>query len=177
MSKLRSKFAAVLAATTVLSLSTSGAASAEPSYPRGDYCAVLVGKAPSKNENSPVLAEHCSNVSQDHARKNLMIAAGEIGISSDTKLMTWYEHRSYNRYNDGATTTIYGSDGHCDTAGYRVEPNWWWNDEISSISGTWYCNKARITNQERTDARTFDLPANYIYEYNDDVGVIWVFRG
>lgn len=102
---------------------------------------------------------------------------------SGALLMTWYENAQCNQYKSGNSTNIYaggiiGGGDTCDSAGYKLSPNYYWAFHISSAKGHGYCTKARFTNTEENYAATFALPVNYIgRSLNDDVGIIQVYRG
>lgn len=83
------------------------------------------------------------------------------------------EHIDYG----GNRTNIYGSAGPCDTAGYRIVPDFYWQTHLTSAAGFAFCNTARFTNRALTYARTFGLPVPYLGALlNDNVGKIQVYR-
>lgn len=46
--------------------------------------------------------------------------------------MTWWADINLG----GNNSAIYGSSGPCDSAGYRIAPNSYWQTHLSSISGS-----------------------------------------
>lgn len=80
----------------------------------------------------------------------------QVGTASSDLLMTWFEHIDYG----GNRTNIYGSAGPCDTAGYRIVPDFYWQTHLTSAAGFAFCNTARFTNRALTYARTFGLPVH-----------------
>jgi hypothetical protein len=87
------------------------------------------------------LAHYCST-SDPAATNGMMSKATGSGTriaaiaSTSTVLMTWYQYEYYG----GNHTLIYGSAGTCDTAGYRVPANSYWDGNIRSIKGAGNCN-------------------------------------
>lgn len=87
--------------------------------------------------------------------------------------MTWFKDSGFK----GNKTEIRGSDGPCDTAGYKVAPNSYWQKNLSGVKGTNLCNRATIDNQAKTHADDFKLPVSYIgSDLNDNVGLVRVYK-
>jgi hypothetical protein len=154
---------------------------AEESSP--SYCVMVYGEAVSATEYSPLLYEYCSTKGRDDAYKNLnspttQARLGRItAFASGDLLMTWFEDADYNDDNDSADKTdIYGDQGPCDTAGYRIEPNDDWKGKISSIGGTVECNRATLTNRDLNYGETQILPTPWVGERLDNnIGLVNVF--
>jgi hypothetical protein len=96
----------------------------------------------------------------------------------DTLLMIWFKNSHYNENtpNDDVRTYIYGQDGPCDSAGYRIEPVQWWKDNMSSILGYNNCDTVEVTNKAFNSSTTLriaghPLEAYTLWSYNDNVGI------
>ncbi|GAB3295823.1 hypothetical protein GCM10027563_37520 [Parasphingorhabdus pacifica] len=163
-----------LAAIAIVLASSGPVAAEETSSDKsGPFCATMVGEAPPSG-NSPVLAEACSEVSPEDAATKMRAEYAEqtggaesVATMADLPLMHWYEHGNFNRDLAGAMTTIYGSAGTCDTAGYRVEPAAWWQDNLSSIFGDGSCAYADITNRALNYTKR---NVHVHYDYNPGLG-------
>lgn len=93
-------------------------------------------------------------------------------LSSDL-LMTWWADINFG----GNHTAIYGSAGPCDSAGYRITPNSYWQTHISSISGAGQCNEVDLTTRSLNYADDFALSVGYIGStLNDNVGRVQVYH-
>ncbi|WP_157420316.1 hypothetical protein [Actinomadura kijaniata] len=172
---LRARLGATLAVTAVAvapGLATVDAAHAETKADR--YCAVLVGKA-TGGKPSPVLARACDGTSAANARAKMLQASKDgpqATALAATLLMTWYANTDYRV----PATSVYGSAGPCDSAGYRLRPDSYWSRNLSSARGSGSCNTARFANIAGTYSRTFALPVPYLGSaLNDNVGTIWVY--
>lgn len=159
--------------------SAATSATAPPTKPSGaapvQYCAMLVGRAPSPTADSPVLSEACSTQSPAAAKAQLRSAQGQLAPASSDLLGTWFADSNFN----GNRTNIYGGAGPCDSAGYRIVPNGYWQTNMSSIAGFGTCNAARLTTRSLTYATTFfPLPSSFIgFVLNDNVGRVQYYRG
>jgi len=149
-----------------------------PKYPEvpPKYSVFLVGKAPSPEEESPVLAAYHSDESMDEARAGLASAQGGEVAASDL-LMIWYSEVDYR----GASAEIRGSAGPCDRSGYRLDTSnatfGIWGKILSSARrGVGQCNTARFFNRMMTYSEMMSLPTNYVGDtLNDNVGRIDVY--
>lgn len=75
-------------------------------------------------------------------------------------------------------TTVLGSEGPCDSAGYRVKPTPFWRNNLTSIMGDGYCRNARVSNRELNRAQDFDIHGYntpYLGDFNDNVGLIHAY--
>ncbi|MBT2228375.1 hypothetical protein [Nonomuraea sp. NEAU-A123] len=146
------------------------------------YCAVLIGKA-TEGKPSPVLARACDDTSAANAREKMLQETSEDSPKSTVRplaadlLMTWYSDTDYH----GASTNIFGDDGPCDRAGYRLDVNsatfGIWSRILSSARGAGPCNTARFANRAGTSSQEFGLPVPYLGSLlNDNVGTIWVYN-
>lgn len=153
-------------------------ASADPAI-SAEHCVMVVGKAATANAISPVLFSYCAG-SQEEASAHLFSPAvraklGAKAVMPDDLLMTWFEHADYDA--DGLSTNIYGSAGTCDSAGYRIEPNFLWKRILSSAAGFAQCNAAKFTNRALNFAKSWRLPINNLGEaLNDNVGLVNVWH-
>lgn len=163
---------AVLAPVSIRSATASVGSASKPAT---QHCVILVGKAASPGGISPVLYHYCSTVSSEDARTHMITsrtAIGPFALSADL-LMTWFEHSDFF----GASTQVFGDDGTCDSAGYRLDPNPTWANNISSAKGFGQCNHARFTNIAQNFSDDFALPIDFIGQtLNDNVGTIHVFH-
>ncbi|MBN6034053.1 hypothetical protein [Amycolatopsis sp. 195334CR] len=167
----------------VLALPLAGVATASESQASGDgqYCSWLVGPAPADGGVSPVLANECSDVSPEDAQERMRTAASQGSTAArtalvDVPIMYWYEHTDFNNMGGakGEFTTIFGSAGPCDGAGYRVEPTYWWKHNLSSIIGGSNCDFARLTNIALNSSQEFGIAgyyARYLGGFHDNVGL------
>lgn len=146
------------------------------------YCAVLIGKS-TEEKPSPVLARACDDSSAANAREKMLQVTSKDGSNSTMKplaadlLMTWYSDTDYH----GASTNVFGDDGPCDRAGYRLDVNnttfGLWSHILSSARGSGPCNTARFANRAGTSSQEFGLPVPYLGSLlNDNVGTIWVYN-
>lgn len=144
----------------------------------GPWCVMVVGKSASADQPSPVEFQYCSTTLREDARSSLRSAAaptslGTRAIASSDLLMTWFRDANYG----SPLTDIYGSAGTCDSAGYRLAPNYYWQTNLSSAAGYGQCNRARFTARSNTFAGTFILPVNNLGQtLNDNVGFINVYN-
>lgn len=170
---------AVAAVAVSLGLARVDAAAAETGA--DPYCAVLIGKA-TEGKPSPVLARACDDTSAANAREKMFQAASKDDsktvkpLAADL-LMTWYSDTDYH----GASTNIFGDDGPCDRAGYRLDVKsatfGLWSHILSSARGAGPCNTARFANRAGTSSQEFGLPVPYLGSLlNDNVGTIWVYN-
>lgn len=170
---------ALAAGALVASFNTTAADAAVTKAEAAQHCAVLVGKSVN-GAASPVLARACGTSAAD-ARAKMFQASAEAGVKpasarAITRLMTWYWETNYE-IKLHAPTDIYGSDGTCDSGGYRLEPSYEWSHNLSSARGYSKCNLARFTNIAGSYASTFALPVKYLgSRLNDNVGSIWVYN-
>ncbi|MGO1050636.1 hypothetical protein [Crossiella sp. CA198] len=157
----------------------------------GAYCAMLVGKAP-EGGVSPVRAQACSDVSIEEAKTRLVAryatvagVGAPVAAAVETRIMVWYENIGYNSEAHGGypgrMTYIYGDKGGCDNSGYRVKPNSWWQQNMSSIIGDNDCTVAKIHNRALNSASEFrikDIPdeGRWLGEYSDNVGLTQPFH-
>jgi hypothetical protein len=171
--------ALTLLLTGAFSAPSSAAEESPPSY-----CVMVYGVAVSATAPSPLLYEYCSTKGRDDAYKHLNspTTLARLGRSrafaSRALLMTWFEDADYNADNEDADKTdIFGDEGPCDTAGYRIEPNNDWKGKISSIGGTVECNRATLTNRDLNYAETQILPTPWVGEKLDNnIGLVNVFH-
>lgn len=171
---------ALVALTAAFLVSISGYASATESIEDPvEYCAILVGKTPNGATTSPVLARACSQESPRQALEEMEAKAertlpAQVYKSLDrVRLMTWFEDANYG----GNTTEIYGDDGPCDTGGYRVEPDWFWKVNLTSVTGTDACDVGRFYTQQLDHSETRRLPTHLYPPLNDNVGLVRVWNG
>lgn len=166
----------VIAVTTLLLglVGVTGAAAATPAHD----CVVVVGKAANPTQLSPVLFQYCSSISESDAMAHLTSPQvksqlGSNAVNSSDLLMTWFVDADFMN----TSTNIFGSAGPCDSAGYRIAPDPFWANNLSSAAGTSQCNEATFTTQSLTFAETHPLPTNLTSTLNDNVGLIHVFDG
>ncbi|MGH3922816.1 MAG: hypothetical protein ACRDTT_08115 [Pseudonocardiaceae bacterium] len=143
------------------------------------YCVMVYGEAASAAESSPLLYEYCSTKGRGDAYTNLNSPTTQAQLGRNAAfafedlLMTWFEDADY----DGDKTDIYGDDGPCDTAGYRVEPDSDWKEKISSIGGTVQCNRATLSNRDLNYAETQILPTQWVgQKLDNNIGLVNVFH-
>jgi hypothetical protein len=175
--------AAALSAPATASASTDSTPSPTGKEDPHRYCVRVYGTAASATEASPLRYTYCSTEGREDAYANLNSPATQarlgryVTFASRDLLMTWYENANYN-IDEGDQTDIYGDEGPCDSAGYRIAPNSDWDDNISSIAGTAACTKARLTNRSLDYAETQSLPTPYVGDrLNDNIGLIHVYNG
>lgn len=183
---LRCITVAAAAAAVVMAAATSATASSPTGSPAAQpsYCAVLVGKAQASNGVSPTLSRGCSNISRRDAAIQMMTnrsghsAPQQVVPYKGALLMTWYRDINYA----GPSTDIYaggviGGGDTCDSAGYRLSPNYYWAYNLTSAKGHGACNIARFYNIANNFARTYSLPCHYVgISLNDNVGHIQVWH-
>ncbi|MBN6034136.1 hypothetical protein [Amycolatopsis sp. 195334CR] len=178
--RLSSMFATALLLPAI-GVSTAAAAESSSAKQEDTYCAMVVGKAGPGGTPSPVLAQECSALSLDDADTKLRSKVSQ-GTTRATNaelaniLMYWYEHTDFNNNNTvpGRITSIYGGDGPCDAAGYRIEPTSWWKANLSSIIGQSNCSFARLTNIALTSTSEQAIwggTGKYLGQYHDNVGI------
>lgn len=167
----------VLASGSVASAASGPSTGAEAANPT-QFCVVVLGEAVSAKQDSPVLYQNCAT-SAAVASSRLAAArvpkagGGTVTPQSSDLLMTWWADINLG----GNHTQIYGSAGPCDSAGYRVKPNDYWQTHISSISGAGQCNEVELTTRSLTYADDFGLPIRYIGStLNDNVGLVKVYH-
>lgn len=155
-----------------------GALAAQPVAGQGQDCVIVLGEQTAASVDSPVIYESCSPSSAESAQdlNNARIASedgGYVAAASSDLLMTWWADINYG----GGKTTIYGSQGTCDSAGYRITPTSYWQVRISSITGGGQCDAVDVTSRSLTYADDFLLPVKYIGNtLNDNVGRIQVYN-
>ncbi|MBC8092807.1 MAG: hypothetical protein H7Y15_12870 [Pseudonocardia sp.] len=172
-------FIAVAAVSVLLTVLTPLPAAAHEARQSSEnqFCVMVVGKPADSTSPSPELYHYCSTKSIDDARAHLAspTARAELGrtVAASDLLMTWFTDRDYG----GGQTDIFGYEGTCDTAGYRLAPNSYWRVRISSAAGFAQCNYADFVNIAKNYADGFGLPINYIGNtLNDNVGTIQVYH-
>jgi hypothetical protein len=164
--------------TVVLAVVGVGVGAANASTTSSQDCVMVVGKGATPDAVSPVLYQYCSTASMAAARQHLMSSQvrdqlGSNAVNSSDLLMTWW---SDNNFEGANTTNIFGASGPCDTAGYRVQPNAFWQTHLSSIAGTAQCTHVDLTTRSLTFADDFRLPAAGIGPtLNDNVGLTHVY--
>ena len=131
----------------------------------GQNCAVVIGKAPSPQTESPVRSTECS---QDTP----VVSAGSV------LLVTFYQHANYG----GLSTSVYGDSGPCDSAGYRLSDLTFANAVVFGISSyraysncnnSKFCNGLSPSDYECTGYRCWD--AAYVGDrFNDRVLQMWL---
>ncbi|MFI9453553.1 hypothetical protein [Amycolatopsis sp. NPDC052450] len=175
VSKMFTVGVATLAFASLCGTSASAATVSDDST--GRYCAWVVGPA-QNGDVSPVLAKSCSEVSPAAAAAGLTSQGDGHAISAiaeATPLMYWYSNGNYNRNAAGSMTTIYGSAGPCDSAGYRVEPDSYWKANMSSILGDNNCRYAHVTNRALNSAHDFNIDFGaegaYLGGWDNNVGL------
>ncbi len=114
----------VLLISAVLAPSQAAAAERQSAPDRPVYCNILLDKETDRNGNSIVLAEACSSISNESAKRNFdeqvaRVQRGTVTAKSSTQLMTWWSD-STGSSGAGSSTTIYGSAGTCDSSGYTI---------------------------------------------------------
>lgn len=173
-----SSAAVVCAGAAVASVATPAAAAPATDKSSDSHCVMIVDKAKSPTDVSETLFSYCGKTAAD-ATERLNRArvknkdGNEVTASSSDLLMTWWSDRSFG----GSYTSIYGGAGPCDSAGYRVKPNSYWQVRISSVSGGPLCNWVDLTTRSLTYADDFDLPTEWIGSVlNDNVGLTHVYN-
>ncbi|TCO55690.1 hypothetical protein [Actinocrispum wychmicini] len=159
---------------------THAVAAADTRARDGKYCAIRIGKAPA-GQTSPVLAKACSDVSIKAAQATMntqyRMRMGDQGkvATAGIPIMYWYEHINYNdqgRINAGFAI-IEGGDGPCDAAGYRVDTDFWWARNVSSVIGNNHCLIAHVVNRAQNDADDFTINWGerglWLERFNDNV--------
>lgn len=172
-SLLRSAVAIAALSTTAF---VAPSATAAPSPAATKHCVMLVGASAGPTSLSPVKYTYCSTISDADAKSHMNSHRSALGVSPDSadRIMTWYANFGYT----GDHTDIYGDSGPCDSAGYRVAPDSYWQNVMSSLKGWGTCNKAKLTTRSGTYAQYFNLPVYYIGNtLNDNVGLTNVYHG
>lgn len=124
----------------VLVLTAGAAAPAYAAPPPETHCAVLVSKFQLNDDgSSKVLNESCAPTTV-LAVANMLQQAGTARAAASTVLMTWFQHINLT----GSTTVIYGDAGTCDSSGYRVHTNNYWEANLSSVRRAGNCNYAEV---------------------------------
>lgn len=165
-------------AAALLTVPLAGTALASPTANTGRYCVEVYGAPPSPGGISPMQYRNCSTTSMSTAQAGLSsatarAATGGVTAMSSDLLMTWFSDSDYN----GSYTNIYGSAGPCDSAGYKITPSSWWQNNMSSVGGTTQCNIARFYTRSKTYAESQLLPTHYLGStLNDNVGMVQVYR-
>jgi len=137
-----------LAAVSFVMFSTNATAYAAPSV--DTHCAVLVSKSQlNADGSSKVLNQSCAPT-MDAAVAGMLSAADRVGVASSTVLMTWFS----GTYLSGSSTVIYGDAGTCDSTGYRVRTNNYWEVNLSSVRRAGNCNYAQVVTP---------IPSSYAY--------------
>jgi hypothetical protein len=161
--------AALLITAPVLLSDTANAASDAAPPP---YCAILVGKSASVGQPSSVLAESCSETSAADADAGLHRAVARRGLK-DTVLMIWYADAGWK----GTSLAISGSEGTCDSAGYKTWAGDWWGSHLSSIRGDRACNTVVVTSLLGYKSDGVALPWSFgALIWNDNVYEVDVFH-
>jgi len=158
-----------LMATTLFAAASPASAAPAPEA-ADEHCVVLVGSS-ENGEASPVLETVCApSRAQAHSALD---ALAPHEVSASTLLITLYADPDYR----GEATSIYGSAGPCDRAGYELHLNAYWGTRVSSARGTTACNTATFYNRANNYSRTFSLPVGFLgTTLGDNVGKIQVFR-
>ncbi|GGM81658.1 hypothetical protein GCM10012275_60380 [Longimycelium tulufanense] len=179
------RWATVVAATgAALALVAPGAQAApEASSDSGSYCVIVYGKA-SEGQNSPERFRHCSTSSIEDARSQMRAWSAHTATrnllrpAEPARIMLWYPDANYG----GKHTEIWGDDGPCDSAGYRLEPDDWWQKNLSSIWGDSNCTRATLYNRALTERSNERFITPYarggtnLDQFNDNVGRIQAFH-
>jgi hypothetical protein len=151
--------------------------------PTGQYCADIVSKERDIYGYSRVLAQGCSDQSEEEAfaRAQSKASLSGYGILYSTFLMSWFEHYGYG----GRYKSIYGCCGTCDFAGYTLtKGDGTWPRIMSSARGNASgCNTTRYTKwiwfpgYETGWGPARALPDGYVGDYyNDSIGSVKVYR-
>lgn len=169
----------VAATSVVLSVFAPAPATAHEAQQQSKnlFCVLVVEKPADSMSLSPERYHYCSTESIDKARAHLAspVARAELGktVAASDLLMTWFTDRDYG----GGQTDVFGYEGTCDTAGYRLAPNSYWRVRLSSAAGFGQCNYADFVNIAKNYADGFGLPIDYIGNtLNDNVGTIQVYH-
>lgn len=168
----------VLASGSVASAATGPSTGAAKAAEPARFCVVVLGEAGSAKQDSPVLYQNCA-ASAAEASSRLAAArvpragGGTVTPLSSDLLMTWWADIGLG----GNYSAIYGSSGTCDSAGYRITPNSYWQTHLTSISGGGQCNEVDVYTRSLTYADDFALPVGYIGStLNDNVGRVQVYH-
>lgn len=124
----------------------------------GTHCDIVFSKPKTPDGVSQEISRSCTTGSVDP--KKVPTASAAVARPNGTvltALVTFYQYSDYNidpnthLDNGGRTTTLYGSDGPCDTLGYRFTNLTYSNDVavqgISSYVTYNNCNKQNYWNQ------------------------------
>lgn len=139
------------------------------------HCVIVVDKPTGPDGISPDVYHYCSKSRTDPGLnivgRRVRTPTGTKIISISVEIMIWYQNASYG----GNSTNIYGDNGPCDSAGYRIHPSYYWETNLSSIQGGHSCTHVTLTNIGGTYAQGFQLPAHYFgSRLDNDVETIQV---
>lgn len=183
---------AALAVVLLVGTLTTGVASASTDASPGTIaepstidstsnCFILLSGEKDQNGNSIVLIDVCSaSYSEGKALYDAQLKITDEGAApaplASTQLMVWWEHTT-GTSGYGNSTVIYGNDGPCDTSGYSVVPNTYWQDHMSAIVGNAVntCNTLKVYSKSLNVSQVINSPAYSLGYFNDNVGRIQVY--
>ncbi|MGP3933592.1 hypothetical protein [Nonomuraea sp. KM88] len=129
MKRIHLLLSALAAAVLLLAASAApAAATAETPAPSGQYCVMVIGKAP-PGKASPVRSHECAD---DYAT-----ASRKAGASDTVLLMEWFWNANNSPSN---LTRIHGDYGNCDADGYHINILDHWANNISGFNSYSRCN-------------------------------------
>ncbi|WP_242893129.1 hypothetical protein [Actinomadura litoris] len=153
--------AAAIVALSVSTPATALAAAPSAAAPGQRSCSVLIDR------HGHTLQTVCATGDRAPALRG----TGTASLSR-TKLMTWFSDAQLH----GDHTDIYGNAGDCDSSGYSVVPDSWWQRNMSSIMSHNHCNTARLINHAG-DATVRNLSTSFGgTPWNDSVIHVRVYR-
>jgi hypothetical protein len=164
--------ATALTATTAFAAPAHASTEAAPST-AAPYCALVFSQE--SGADVATVAEAACAATPLAADAGLSIAPWDR-----THVMMWYQAHKYNQEDPDRweSTKIYirGKNANCDHAGYRLDPDDFWQRNISSARGHNDCNTVTMYNRNRTYSHPFRLPVPNIGPIlNDNVGYMQVY--
>ncbi|MCE5292456.1 MAG: hypothetical protein LLG14_24925 [Nocardiaceae bacterium] len=144
-----------------------------------EFCVIVVDKGTSAARPSKELYKACSDKGMSDAQAKLQspeakssLAQAGAAAATSTPLVRWWQDYGYT----GSSTIIYGAYGTCDTAGYYLVPNSWWQLNLSSMQGYGQCNFSTIHAKNSSYYTQYALPVWYVGSIlNDNVGSMQVY--
>lgn len=142
-------------------------------------CFILLGGEKDIDGNSKVLANLCGSSYTDTKRKfdDQIVTVDGVetrAVLVDTRLMIWWQDTS-GSYGSGTNTTIFGTAGSCDTGGYTVTPNSFWQGNMSAIEGFDTCNTLKLWDRNLYNSQVVGAPIYSMGFFNDNVGKVHVY--
>lgn len=139
-------------------------------------CFILLSGEKDLNGDSIVLIDVCaSSYSEGKALYDERLVMADGGAASTpmvrTQLMVWWEHTT-GTSGYGNSTVIYGNSGPCDTSGYTVVPNAYWQNNMSAIVGNGVntCNTLLVPSIPLNVSQVINSPVYSLGYFNDNVG-------